>query len=113
MTAQLSELRKTVTVGVEPGVGGRIVETLADGSTEVWGTIEAWEPPARVRFTWHPGTPPAEATLVEVTFRAAPGGTAVELVHTGWDRRPDGGDARGRYDSGWDLVLRGYAALSR
>jgi hypothetical protein len=99
-------------VVVEPGVGGRIVETLADGSTAVWGTVDVWEPPRRVRFTWHPGTPEDEATLVEVTFRPAGGGTVVELVHTGWDCRPDGAAARGSYDHGWDLVLGGYAATA-
>ncbi len=143
MTAQLSELRKTVTVRpgprvafelftdrmgawwplethsvghggsrdvvVEHGVGGHLVETLADGSTCVWGTVEVWEPPARLRFTWHPGRPEGEATLVEVTFRAASDGTVVELVHTGWDRRSDGVSARSSYDGGWDLVLGRYA----
>ncbi len=97
-------------VVVEPGVGGRIVETLADGSTVVWGTVDVWEPPGRVRFTWHPGTPEAEATLVEVTFRPAGVGTVVELVHTGWDRRPDGAEARSEYDGGWERVLDRYAA---
>jgi hypothetical protein len=46
---------------------------------------------------------------VEVTFTAAsPGVTVVELVHTGWERRPDGADARSNYDSGWDVVLGRY-----
>ncbi|HVM51839.1 MAG TPA: SRPBCC family protein [Acidimicrobiales bacterium] len=95
----------------EHGVGGRIVETLADGSTAVWGTVLVWDPPARVRFTWHPGTREDEATEVEVSFSASPEGTRVELVHTGWARRPDGGAARGSYDTGWDHVLGRFAAL--
>jgi uncharacterized protein YndB with AHSA1/START domain len=94
-------------VVVEPGVGGRIVETLADGSTAVWGTVEVWEPPRLLRFTWHPGTPVREATLVEVTFRAtgtgADAGTVVELVHTA---------ARASYEAGWEVVLGGYAATA-
>ena len=97
------------TLRFEHGVGGQIVETIEGGATAVWGTVDVWEPPSRVRFTWHPGTPPAEATLVEVTFVEAPDGTKVELVHTGWDRRPDAGDARSNYDSGWDLVFGRYA----
>ena len=96
----------------EPGPGGRIVETMANGDTAVWGTVTGWEPPARVRFTWHPGTPEDEATEVEVTFTAVPGGTEVELVHTGWDHRPDGPDARVAYDTGWDRVVGRYATTA-
>lgn len=91
------------------GVGGTIVETLADGTTAVWGTVTVWEPPDRVAFTWHPGNPESEAGRVEVTFTPEPaGGTLVELVHSGWDRRPDGVRARARYDTGWDTVLQDY-----
>jgi uncharacterized protein YndB with AHSA1/START domain len=95
------------------GVGGQLVETLADGSTSVWGTVTAWQPPDRVTFTWHAGTPEAEATQVEVTFTAgASGSTIVELVHSGWDHRPDGAAARVGYDSGWEPVLARFAELA-
>lgn len=103
-------LDRATDVAVEPRVGGSIVETIADGSTSVWGTIEVWDPPNRLRFTWHPGTPPGEATLVEVRFRDADTGTTVELIHTGWERRPDGAAARAQYDPGWDFVFGLYAA---
>lgn len=93
----------------EHGLGGKIVETIEGGDTAVWGTVDVWEPPTRVRFTWHPGTPPAEATLVEVTLTETAGGTTVELVHSGWDSRPDAADARNNYDTGWDLVFGQYA----
>lgn len=102
-------LARATAVAFEPGVGGRIVETYGEGQTAVWGTVEVWDPPARLRFTWHPGTAPEEATTVEVTFRASADGTAVELVHRGWDRRPDGAAARANYERGWELVLRCYA----
>jgi uncharacterized protein YndB with AHSA1/START domain len=88
------------------GVGVEIVETMADGSRAVWGTITRWEPPDRVTFTWHPGNPEVEAGTVEVTFTlSSSGGTVVELVHSGWDRRPDGARARTSYDTGWDTVI--------
>jgi uncharacterized protein YndB with AHSA1/START domain len=96
-------------VEFEPEVGGRIVEAMADGSTSIWGTVELWEPPDRVRFTWHPGNPPEEATRVEVIFRKAGSGTIVELIHTGWEARPDGNAARAQYDPGWDFVFGLYA----
>lgn len=61
-------------------------------------------------FSWHAGTPEAEAGLVEVTFTpSGPGCTLVELVHTGWDNRPDGARARASYQTGWDPVIARYA----
>jgi uncharacterized protein YndB with AHSA1/START domain len=96
------------------GVGGTIVETLADGTTAMWGRVTRWEPPGLVAFTWHPGNPESEAGLVEVTFK--PGGsgvTVVELVHTGWERRPDGLRARAGYDTGWNTVLSQFVQMSK
>jgi uncharacterized protein YndB with AHSA1/START domain len=96
-------------VAFAAGVGGEIVETLADGSTSVWGTVTDWAPPHRVAFTWHAGTPAAEATRVEVTFTEdVPGSTVVRLVHSGWERRPDGASVRDGYESGWDPVIASY-----
>ena len=108
---------RTHSVGIEDavgiafgeGVGAAIVETLADGTTSVWGTITHWEPPHRVAFTWHPGTPEAEATRVEVTFtQDGPTSTAVRLVHSGWELRPDGASAREGYNSGWEPVIGSF-----
>jgi uncharacterized protein YndB with AHSA1/START domain len=99
-----------VGVAFGEGVGGAITETMADGSTSAWGTITDWEPPYRVAFTWHAGTPEAEATRVEVTFtQDEPGSTVVRLVHSGWERRPDGASAREGYDSGWEPVIGSFA----
>ena len=99
-----------VSVTFGEGAGAEIVETLADGTTSVWGTVTHWEPPDRVAFTWHPGTAEAEATRVEVTFtQSGPGATLVRLIHSGWERRPDGVSARENYDSGWEPVVRSFA----
>jgi uncharacterized protein YndB with AHSA1/START domain len=112
---------RTYSVGAEhavgvacgQGVGAEIVETMSDGTTSVWGTITQWEPPHRVAFTWHAGTPAAEATFVEVTFSAdGPGSTVVRLVHSGWERRPDGAAVREGYDSGWEPVIGRFAAAA-
>ena len=103
-------LEQAVRVAFGAGVGEVIIETLADGATSVWGTVTDWEPPHRVAFTWHAGTPPGEATRVEVTFTAAePGNTVVRVVHSGWEHRPDGASAREGYDSGWDPVISRFA----
>ena len=97
-------------VAMECRRGGQIVETLADGSTSVWGTVTDWASPQLVAFTWHPGQPEAEATRVEVSFVAAGKGTEVTLRHSGWSNRPDGVRARSQYDGGWDLVLARFTA---
>lgn len=95
-----------VSVTFGEGAGAAIVETMADGSTSVWGTVTHWEPPHRVAFTWHPGTAEAEATRVEVTFsQHGAGSTVVRLAHSGWKRRFDGASARENYTSGWDPVI--------
>jgi uncharacterized protein YndB with AHSA1/START domain len=106
-------IEDAVSVAFGQGAGAAITETLADGTTCRWGTITRWEPPYRVAFSWHPGTPPTEATSVEVTFTASgPGRTVVRLVHSGWEHRPDGADAREGYDSGWDPVIGAFAAAA-
>ncbi|HEY1642062.1 MAG TPA: SRPBCC domain-containing protein [Streptosporangiaceae bacterium] len=93
--------------------GAQITETLADGSTSVWGTVTDWEPPHRVAFTWHAGTAAAEATRVEVTFTSdEPGTTVVRLVHSGWEHRPDGAAARDGYEAGWEPVIASFAATA-
>jgi uncharacterized protein YndB with AHSA1/START domain len=106
-------LDQAVGVTFGTGTGGTIVETLADGTTSTWGTITHWEPPHRVAFSWHAGTPAAEATRVEVTFTEdEPGSTVVRLVHSGWERRPDGAHARDGYESGWDPVVGSFAVAA-
>ena len=94
-------------------VGGHIIETLPDGTTSIWGTITAWEPPSRVAFTWHPGRDLDAATEVQVVFEpTADTATAVTLVHGGWSDRPGGIAARRNYDTGWDLVLAQFRSAS-
>jgi uncharacterized protein YndB with AHSA1/START domain len=122
-TAQIQDWwpLRTHSVGIEhavgiafgDGLGGAIVETLADGTTSVWGTVTEWAPPHRVAFTWHPGTAEAQATRVEVTFiEDEPGRTVVRLVHSGWERRPDGASAREGYDAGWEPVIGRFAEIA-
>ena len=106
-------IQDAVSVAFGQEAGAAITETLTDGTTCRWGTITHREPPHRVAFSWHPGTPPTEATSVEVTFTASgPGSTVVRLVHSGWERRPDGAAARDGYDSGWDPVISAFAGAA-
>ncbi|HEX2294744.1 MAG TPA: SRPBCC family protein [Actinomycetota bacterium] len=94
----------------EPGLGGRILERRRDGDECVWGEVDVYEPPHRVRFSWHPNEERPAATEVEVTFAAVAGGTLVRLEHRGWERLGaiEGAESRGDYDTGWDLVLARY-----
>lgn len=100
------------TVEMDCRPGGQIVESVADGTRETWGTITEWAPTHRVEFSWHPGQSDAEATHVAVTFEESGNGTLVTLTHTGWEMRADGFEARHRYDTGWDVVLAPFVALA-
>jgi uncharacterized protein YndB with AHSA1/START domain len=94
-------------------IGGAVTEVTRDGHRHVWGTLLAWDPPHRFAMSWHPGNDPAQATRVEVRFAAAAdGGTILHLRHDGWEARPDGDIACGRYDGGWDIVLGRFLALA-
>ena len=93
-------------IKVDPGIGGRAYEVTTDGVEHEWGRITAWEPAARIAFTWHPGLPVSQSTHVEITFRTSAEGTEVTLVHDGWEARgADWQEMRDNYDTGWDHVL--------
>lgn len=90
--------------------GGRIFEQHADGRRFAWGEVQAWEPPRRVQFTWHPSREPASAQRVEVRFHPEGSGTRVELVSSGWENWGRGAKgARRGYDVGWSYVLNVWA----
>lgn len=94
-------------------VDGRIVETAPGRPDAVWGTVDAWDPPHRVTFSWHPGRPERAATFVEVTFRATGEGTTlVRLEHSGWEACADPEGAREEYENGWPSVLAKYASAA-
>jgi len=103
------------TVIFEPRVSGRIFERTRAGEEHTWGSVLAWQPPARVAFSFHPGRDDKEAQTVEVTFSAAPEGTRVALVHSGWEKlSADAQRARDSYDRGWEGVfVTGYPAYIR
>ncbi|HET6530927.1 MAG TPA: SRPBCC family protein [Actinoplanes sp.] len=89
---------------------GRLIEAGPAGEEVAWGTVLAWDPPHRLRLTWHPGYGAERASEVEVTFTAATDGqTVVTLTHRDWERFPDPGAARDSYGAGWPVVLGAYA----
>jgi uncharacterized protein YndB with AHSA1/START domain len=106
----------------EPQVGGHIYDVGIDGSRCEWSRVLAYEPPARVVFSWDIGptwqleADPAKTSQVEVRFIAeSDDRTRVELEHrdldrhgAGWQAVADGVDG----DAGWPLYLSRYAELA-
>jgi uncharacterized protein YndB with AHSA1/START domain len=72
--------------------------------------VLAWQPPARVVFTFHPGRDDKEAQTVEVTFSSAPQGAKVVLTHSGWEKlTANAQQTRDSYNQGWEGVfVTGY-----
>jgi uncharacterized protein YndB with AHSA1/START domain len=105
----------------EPRVGGHIYDRAVDGSQCRWARILAYDPPARVVFSWDISprwqveTDPAMTSEVEVRFVAeGPDRTRVELEHRHLDRHGPGWEAvRDGVDGteGWPLYLSRYAAV--
>ena len=94
---------------IEPKIGGRFFERFTDGEEMVVGKVTAYDPPARVAFTWQP--PDWGVTEVDVRFFADGDGTRVELEHRGWEKA--GAEAQKQftgYNGGWDFILERYVA---
>jgi len=113
LEAQLAEMV------IEPRVGGHIFDRGIDGSECHWARVLAYEPPARIVFSWDI-TPqwelesdPDRASEVEVRFiPEGPERTRVELEHRNLDRHGPGWegmrDAVGS-PGGWPGGLERYA----
>ena len=98
-----------VEVVFEEHVGGRVFERLTDGSEAEWGKVLSWDPPASFSMSWSPGTDPAKATELTVSFAAEGERTRVDLVHAGWEILAERGqESRNNYDNGWVGVLEEY-----
>jgi uncharacterized protein YndB with AHSA1/START domain len=104
-----------LTVVLEPHVGGRLFERRADGQEHDWGQVTAWEPPARLAYTWHLKRDRADATDVDIRFTAlGPHRTQVAIEHAGWERLgADGVPWRDRNHGGWSSLLPHYQAAGQ
>lgn len=102
----------------EPGEGGRLTETLANGKVFEIGRIGVWDPPRRLVFSWRQASfPPDMKTEVEVLFEAVGEETRVSVEHRGFDQVPAGNAARHgfpdqallmRLAEWWQAQLRSY-----
>jgi uncharacterized protein YndB with AHSA1/START domain len=89
----------------EPGEGGRLIETLADGKVFEVGRIRAWEPPSQLVFGWRQASfQPGQDTEVEVRFEPVGEETRVTVEHRGWESVPQEHVARHTFPDG--LFLR-------
>lgn len=79
----------------EPGPDGRLTETLATGKVFEIGRVLAWEPPARLVFSWRQASfLPDLTTEVEVRFESLGRETRITVEHRGFDRVPADSAAR-------------------
>ena len=86
----------------EPGEGGRLVATLANGKEFEVGRIIVWKPGERLALTWRQATfAPGQSTQLEVRFEAVGDQTRVTVEHRGWDAIPKDHIAR----HGFELML--------
>ena len=77
------------TLAFEPGVGGRLYTTLANGKEFEIGRISAWEPGRRLVFMWRQASFTRDQTTeVEVRFEAVGEETRVSIEHRAWDSIP-------------------------
>lgn len=90
--------RRVGRLSFEPGVGGRLTETVEfprDERTFEVGKITEWAPPVRLAFEWRGvNFAPHEVTFVVVTFTATESGTMVRVEHLGWSQIRDDHPAR-------------------
>lgn len=105
---------EAVSAVIEPRLGGRVYERLADGTEHDWGTVLVWDPPSRLVLSWHVGRDPAQSTEVEVRFDpAGEGACRVVLEHRNWERLgEEAATTRDGYDGGWETVLGRYTDLA-
>lgn len=86
----------------EPGEGGRLVTTFADGSEFEVGRISIWRPGERLALTWRQASfAPGQSTDLDVRFEAVGDETRVTVEHRGWDTIPRTHVAR----HGFELLL--------
>src|SRR3954453_12805815 len=99
---------------LESHEGGRWYERGVDGTECDWGRVLAWEPPARVLFTWQINgnwqfdPDPTHASEIEGRFRADPPPTppvVLNALSLGFPIGGEGSDGATRSGGGWLVLL--------
>lgn len=95
-------------LALEPGLNGKMTETYPDGEVFEIGRITAWDPGAKLPFTWRQASfTPDQLTCVEVTFEPVGDETRVTVEHRGWDTVPQDHVARHSFPDA--VLLRRHA----
>lgn len=110
------------TLRFEPGEGGRLVTTLANGREHEIGRISVWLPGERLVVGWRQASfRPDQATELEVRFEPVGAQTRVTIEHRGWSGIPQGHAARHGFElmlfqrraaEHWQALLRRMAPLA-
>jgi uncharacterized protein YndB with AHSA1/START domain len=92
-------------IHLEPWVGGRFFERLADGDELQVGSVLECNRPRTCTFTWQAPVW-SVATRVRVEFTSVGDGTRVDLTHDGFELLgADGAAEARRFGGGWPAVL--------
>lgn len=113
--AKTADGEVTLSVTIEPRVGGRIYETLNDGRELDWGEVSAYVPGALFAMEWRMGRPVEQGTSISVRFEPLSDASCrVTLTHENWERM--GAEApklREAYNNGWVGVFdKGFGAYA-
>jgi uncharacterized protein YndB with AHSA1/START domain len=109
-------------LALEPHEGGRLTQTLEDGSVFEIGRVQVWQPPERLVLTWRQESfTPDQSTEVHVSFEPAGSSsnleTRVTVQHFGWDGIPSTSVAKHgfpapvflqRHAEYWQTLLHSY-----
>jgi hypothetical protein len=110
--ARTAEGQRTVRVTIEPRVGGRIYETLADGAELEWGEVTSYAPGEMLAMLWTMGRPAPQHTDVSIRFEPlGEEACRVTLTHENWERMGEEAERlRSGYNNGWATVFeKGFA----
>lgn len=99
------------TLTLEARPGGRFFERTPSGDEALLGEVLTCEPPARVVYTWLPGSLSAP-THVEVRFSPDGAGTLVEVTHSVGDAADVFAERVGLFERAWSSVLPVFIAFA-
>jgi len=92
---------------INPVVGGhyRLIMKSREYTGMNEGTFSVVEPGKRVVYSWE-WNKDGEVTQIEVNFRSDGTGTAVHILHSGFEKE----ESVETHDSGWDSYVAGLVA---
>ena len=90
----------------DPAEGGRYYEVFADGTEHTIGTIQKWDPPHEIAYTWDVKEWP-DVSTVTVRFISSGDTTTVMVEHVGV---PEGKEGEG-YSAGHREILAIFATF--